>query len=63
LAYFAAEDWLDAVMSGESEPVGYPVEDVFAHDPALLAELEAASRRDDGRALRSAWNKAKQAQL
>ena len=49
-AYLAHPDMLAAVKCGDSRPVGFPLEDVFAYDAGLFTQL---SRQWQGRQLTS----------
>jgi len=40
VAYLANPASLDRIESGESEPVGFPWEDVFDYDPELFDRIE-----------------------
>lgn len=57
VVYLAHRDRLPAVSTGESCPVGFPSEDVFALDAALFAELRSQWEHE-GRTDDSLWKRA-----
>jgi hypothetical protein len=40
LAYLANPSRIEAIRAGKSDPVGFPLEDVFIFDGGVLADLE-----------------------
>ena len=53
----------DAVLAGESEPVGYPCEDVFTYDKGLLDELRWVAEGGGDRSLATIWQQARAVEI
>ncbi len=59
VAYLANPTSLDAVARGESDPVGFPLIDVFDPTPGLYNDLREFWEADDAAALEAMWGLAR----
>lgn len=57
VVYLANPDLIAAVEAGDSSPIGFPIDDVYAYDAGIFEQLTGQWGRD-GRTENGLWEKA-----